>query len=44
MRLRLGSPPADDEEYQGMVATILQLSAFDVPLLAFYPLTLAFPW
>ena len=31
MRLRLGSPPADDEDYQGMVATILQLSAFDVP-------------
>ena len=31
MRLRLTSPPADDEDYQGMVATILQLSAFDVP-------------
>ena len=31
MRLRLSSPPADDEDYQGMVATILQLSAFDVP-------------
>jgi hypothetical protein len=42
MRLRLSSPPADDEDYQGMVATILQLSAFDVPswLLS---LTLAFP-
>jgi hypothetical protein len=31
MRLRLSSPPVDDEDYQGMVATILQLSAFDVP-------------
>jgi hypothetical protein len=30
MRLRFCSPPADDEDYQGMVATILQLSAFDV--------------
>ena len=30
MSLRLASPPVDDEDYQGMVATILQLSAFDV--------------
>lgn len=30
MRLRLGSPPTDIGEYQGMVATILQLSTFDV--------------
>lgn len=30
MRLRLGTPPTDIDEYQGMVATILQLSTFDV--------------
>ena len=30
MRVRLGSPPSDIGEYQGMVATILQLSTFDV--------------
>ena len=31
MRLRLSSPPTDIGEYQGMVATTLLLSTFDVP-------------